>query len=67
MKRSFSDIQGYVEQTLKQYATKAELEQVNTEIARAESRIIRWTVGTDIAVSVLIVAAVGIMLNADVS
>ena len=65
--RSFSDIQGYVEQTLKHYATKAELEQVNAEIARAESRIITWTVGTGIAVSVLIVAAVGIMLNAEVT
>ena len=62
--RSFTDIQGYVEQTLKHYATKAELEQVNTEIAQAESRIIRWTVGTGVAVSLLIVAAIGIMINA---
>ena len=36
---------------------------MNAEIARAESRIIRWTVGTGIAVSVLIIAAIGIILN----
>ena len=61
--RSFTEIQGYVDQSLRHYATKADLEQVNTEVARAESRIIRWTVGTGLAVSVLVVAAVGILLN----
>ena len=36
---------------------------VTARLVQAESRIIRWTVGTGLAVSVLIVAAFGVILS----
>ena len=59
----FSEFNSYIDQKLKHYATKADLEVVRTEIARAEARIIRWMVGTGIALALLVIAALAIFVN----
>ena len=59
----FTEFDAYVEQKLKHYATKAEFEQLRTEIARVESRLIKWVVGTGIALALLIVAAIAVIAN----
>ena len=59
--------QDHLDSTLQHYATKAELNEktgrLDTKIAEAETRLIRWMVGTVVAVGALVVGAVAILLN----
>ena len=49
------------------YATRAELKEglgeLDTKISETKTEIIKWTVGTGIAVGAVIVVAVGVLLN----
>ncbi len=49
-----------IQSQLKHYSTREETQALQTQIAQAETRTIKWMVGTIVAVGAVVVTAIGI-------
>ena len=56
-------VQTQIDRSLKHYATKEDTADVKIEVAKTETKTIKWIVGTGIALGGVVVATVGIAVT----